>query len=177
MRLGLCVDPHKTAALGLSQRVKESFGIGVSGLSPKEQKIRNALWDKIRGEMKPYNPDVDAHLIPGLGLHPGFSPESQSQIQIPAEQLRTVGKKIVRGCEYWLSNGRIVDAPYELSIHIIRAEDIPHIIQLFEQFGPEFLGPGCRIRRAGPKDDPGIALYEIVIWDSWTLYAHILPPD
>ena len=64
LRLGLCVDPHKTAALGLSQRVKESFGIGVSGLSPKEQTIRNALWDKIRGEMKPSSKELSPSARP-----------------------------------------------------------------------------------------------------------------
>ena len=41
--------------------------------------------------------------------------------------------------------------------------------------GPVFLGPGLRIRRRGAQDDPLSVLYELVIWDTITAYASILP--
>jgi len=40
-----------------------------------------------------------------------------------------------------------------------------------------YLGPGCRIRRAVPVDEPGTAIYEITIWDTWKLFFSILPPE
>jgi hypothetical protein len=41
--------------------------------------------------------------------------------------------------------------------------------------GPVYLGPGLRIRRGSPQDDPMSALYELVMWDTLTVYASILP--
>src|SRR6516162_8742284 len=65
--------------------------------------------------------------------------------------------------------------PFELEVYLVRPEAIPAILQLFDHFGLEFLGPGCRMRRAGPKDEPGTALYEFAIWDTRSFYASILP--
>ena len=42
IRLSLCVDPRKQAALGVSKNALRAFGIGVSGLSEKERRIREA---------------------------------------------------------------------------------------------------------------------------------------
>jgi hypothetical protein len=44
-------------------------------------------------------------------------------------------------------------------------------------FGPVHLGPGLRIRRGGAHDDSLAALYELVMWDTLTVYASILPPE
>lgn len=49
--------------------------------------------------------------------------------------------------------------------------------RVFPPFGPVYLGPGFRVRRAGAYDEPIAALYEIVIWDSLKFYAVIVPPE
>ena len=112
MLTALCVDPRKLEAAGISEKVKRSFGVGVSGLSEKEQKIRDARKNRILSSMTPYSEDTKSHLIPGLGPHPGFPVEKQFQIQIPAELVYDVAQKIVRGCEFWMANGRIIGPPY-----------------------------------------------------------------
>jgi hypothetical protein len=38
------------------------------------------------------------------------------QLTIRAEDIHVVVKKIVRGCEYWLAGGRIVEPPYEIEV-------------------------------------------------------------
>ncbi len=176
VRLALCIDPRKHAAAGISTQASRSFGAGVIGLDPKEKHIREALRDKIFREIKPYTKSVEGHVLPGLGLHPGFPAEQQMQVSIPADLLYAVAKKIVRGCEYWLANGRIIDPPYEIEALFVR--DVPEDIRrAFGPFGPVSLGPGFRIRRAGVVDDLGVAMYEIVIWDTITIFYAILPPE
>lgn len=175
VRFGLCVDPQEQAASGLSEKVKRAFGIGVTGLSESEKRIRNALKDEILGKAKRYDKSVDAYVLPGFGPHAGFPMELQIQIEIPVSTVHPVAKKILRGCEYWLADGRIVEPPYELEVFIPR--EAPEELLQHMPFGPDYLGPGCRIRRAVPVDDPNVAIYEIVIWESWKLFFSILPPE
>jgi hypothetical protein len=33
------------------------------------------------------------------------------------------------------------------------------------------------VRRANAADDSGIVMYEIIVWESLTFYAVILPPE
>ncbi len=70
------------------------------------------------------------------------------QMSIPVDLLYAVAKKIVRGCEYWLADGRIIDPPYEIEALVV--QDVPEDIQgALGPFGPVSLGPGFRVRRAG----------------------------
>jgi|HubBroStandDraft_4_1064222.scaffolds.fasta_scaffold02650_4 hypothetical protein len=175
VRLAFCVDPQNVGASGLSKKAIRSFGIGASGLSEKERRHRVALRDKIRDEVRPYSSDDQAHVLPGMGPHPEVPAKLQFQIPIPANMLYLVSKKVVRGCEYWLANGRIIEPPYEIDVAFAR--ELPQdVLQSFAPFGPVYLGPGFRIRRAGAIDDPGVAMYEIVVWASWTICAGVLPP-
>jgi hypothetical protein len=175
LRFALCIDPQKQAASGISKKVRRAFGIGVTGLSESEKRIRKALKDEILGKAKVYDEGVDPYVIPGFGLHAGFPSELQIQIEIPANAVHSVAKKILRGCEYWLADGRIVEPPYELEVFIPR--EAPKELLQHMQFGPDYLGPGCRIRRAVPVDDPRAAIYQIVIWETLTLFFAVLPPE
>jgi hypothetical protein len=38
---------------------------------------------------------------------------------VPGEKLQEVFGKIVRGCEYWLANGRIVEPPYGVAAYFV----------------------------------------------------------
>jgi hypothetical protein len=173
--LALCIDPRKQAASGISKKAIRAFGIGVTDLSENEIRIRKALKEELLRKIKPYDKSADPLTIPGFGAHPGFPVEQQKQIEIPFDAVHSVGKKIVRGCEYWLANGRIVEPPYDLEVFMTR--ETPEELSRHLIAGPDYLGPGCRIRRAVPVDDPKTAIYEIVIWDTLKLFFSILPPD
>jgi hypothetical protein len=178
VRLALCVDPRKPAAQGLSERAVRSFGVDVQGISEEERRHREALRDKIRGEMKPYTPDIEPHILPGLGPHPELPAGEQIRIDIPGDLVHAVAKKIVRGCEYWLANGRIIEPPCEIEVLVVHQEDVPDILaQALAESGSVPLGPGLRIQRFVPQDDPSVAVYKLVIWDSLTLHFSILPPE
>jgi hypothetical protein len=176
VRLALCVDPRKIGATGLSTRAVRSFGVDVAGISAEERRHREALRDRIRGGIKPYSSAAQPHILPGLDSHPGFPVDQLHQIEIPAELLYAVAKKIVRGCEYWLANGRIIEPPYEIEVFFPR--EMPQDVhRALGAPGTDYLGPGCRIRRAGAVDDPGVAMYEILIWESLSISFVILPPE
>ena len=175
--LACCINPTKPAAQGLYERVRRTMGIGVEGLNDDEKRHREARRRKLLNEARPYSPEVQPHIIPGLGPHPEAPVSSQMQLTIKAEDIHAVVKKIVRGCEYWLAAGRIVEPPYEIEVFF--PTETPELVgQLLTAFalGPVYLGPGLRIRRGGAHDDSLSSLYELVMWDTLTVYASILPP-
>jgi hypothetical protein len=174
--LACCIDPTKEAASGLYARVRRTLGIGVEGLTDEEKGRREARRRKLLSDAQPISAEVLPHIIPGLGPHPEAPLSSQRQLLIDAEIIHAVVKKIVRGCEYWLGGGRIVEASYEAEVFFPTEipEAVAKIMATFA-FGPVHLGPGLQIRRAGAQDDPLTAIYELVMWETLTVYASILP--
>lgn len=178
MPLALCVNPLKIAAAGLSQRAVRALGIGAAAdLTEDEKQKRRAAMKRVFKDAKPYSPEVQPHVLPGLGPHPEAPHDKQLQIQVSGEKLQQVFGKIVRGCEYWLADRRIVEPPYEVAIHFVHDCDVPDVIRAFGPFGPVYLGPGFRVRRAGAHDEPLAVLYEIVLWATLKFYAAILRPE
>ena len=174
VRFVMCVDPRKQAASGVWNKARRMLGIGVTGLSESEKRIRKALREEIHRNAKLYDKSDEPHVIPGLGPHAEFPNAPQIRIEISAHDMHEVAKKILRGCEFWLAGGRIIEPPHELEVFM--PTEMPQELEAHLKFGPDQLGPGCRIRRAVPVDEPGTAIYEIVIWDTWKIVFSILPP-
>ncbi|HKT23799.1 MAG TPA: DUF2934 domain-containing protein [Terriglobales bacterium] len=158
--------------------MRRAIGIGVTGLSDQEMLHRAAKRRKLLNEAQPYSPDMLPHIIPGLGPHPEAPVSLQRQLTIEAESVHAVIRKIIRGCEYWLAGGRIIEPPYNITV-IFPTETPEFVKQVMTAFalGPVHLGPGLRIRRGGAHDDPLCALYELVIWETMTVYASIQRPE
>src|SRR6266478_2639091 len=176
--LALCVDPRKIAAAGMSQKALRALGIGANRkLDEKEKQKRRAVMAKVFRDAKPYSPEVQPHVLPGLGPHPDAPAEQQLQILVSGDKLKQVLAKVVRACEYWLGNGRIIEPPYELEIIFTHDDNVPRVARIFGGLGRVYLGPGFRVQRASANDEPWAVLYKIVIWDSLTFYGSILPVE
>jgi hypothetical protein len=179
IRLGLCIDPRKAAAMGLAERALRSLGIRAQGISAADKLHREALKGKILGELRPFRQDMKAHVLPGLGPHPEFPQEQQLALTISAEDVIAVLKKIIRGCEYWFEGGRIIEEPpWEISIHFVQAGDVPDPVRLaITPAVPVHLGPGLRIQRRAADDGSKAIVYRVEFWDALPAYAIILPPE
>jgi hypothetical protein len=154
------------------------MGLGVEGLTPQEKAHREARRRKLLRESEPYSPDILSHVIPGLGPHREAPESLQRQLTVEVETVHAVIQKIVRGCEYWLTDGRIVEPPYEITIMFpTETPELVNRLMAAFAFGPVHLGPGLRIRSGNAHDDPLSALYELVIWETMTVYASILPAE
>jgi len=173
IRAAMCVGPEKGEAAGLSKRALESLGVKAAGISAKERIHRQALKEKILKQIKPYVPGTA--YFPGFGPHAGFPEDQQYEIRISAVQLEEVARKIVRGSEYVLGHRRIIEDPYTIEIYFADEEKIGNVIRQFDRLGPVHLGPGFQVRRAAAHDEPNTVLYKIDIWDTWSIYAAIVP--
>jgi hypothetical protein len=177
VRLALCVNPQKLGAAGISKTAIRSMGIGEREIDEDEKRIRGALKAEVLKDAKRFSDDSRPHVLPGLGPHPEAPTGEQIQIDIPADKLFEVAKKIVRGCEYWFAGGRIIEPPYEIDIFFAHQGDIPDVLRAFDGFNAHYFGPGFRVRRGEAREDSRSAIYEVVIWDSLTFYATILSPE
>ena len=169
LRLGMCIDPAKAEATGINQKLLRSFGVGPD-ISGSEREIRKKLKDKIMAESIPY---AGHEVLPSLGLHQGFAPEAQRIILIPANLLFGVLKKVFRGTEYVLNDGRYITPPYSIELYHVHEEPIG-ITQIFGKFAATTsLGPGFELKKAAPRDDRCMALYKVTIWGTLISYASI----
>ncbi len=174
VRLAFRVDPQNVGASGLSKKAIRSFGIGASGLSEKERRHRVALRDKIRDEVRPYSSDDQAMCFQAWGRTQRFRQSYSSRYRFPRTCCTWCQKRSCEGASTGSPTDESLSA-YEIDVAFAR--ELPQdVLQSFAPFGPVYLGPGFRIRRAGAIDDPGVAMYEIVVWASWTICAGVLPP-
>lgn len=175
VRLALCVDPRKAEASGLSSKAMRSMGIGAEGLSSGEAAARRAQKLKIIASTAPY--EAGTETFPGLGPHPGFAGDKQLQISIPADMLREVAKKMVRGCEYALAN-RIIEKPYDVEVYFVHEHNVPNVVARALE-GPSAnkacMGPGFSVTRAAAHDEPNSVMYKIIVWGTIVFYASVLP--
>jgi len=118
------------------------------------------------------------HTLPGLGPHPEAPLHLQRMTTIEEEKVQAVVKKVVRGCEYWLANARLVEPPYDIEV-IFAREPTEFVTKVMARFAvvTRDLEPGLRIRRSVAHEDPRSSLYELTLWDTTTVYATILPPE
>lgn len=178
VRVALCIDPTKPEALGLVKRAYRALGISVTNVDADELKIRRALKQEVFRGAQIYSGVPKLNIVPGLGPHPQVPHGPQYEIGISAGDLMDVVKKIVRGFEYWLGDGRIIDAPFSVEVFTLRDDDIPPTVtSLLEIFGRAELGPGVRVRRGAATDGSGAVFYEVVIWDTMKFLCSILPPE
>ncbi len=177
IRLAICVGPEKGAAAGLSADAVRSMGIGVEGLSAQERAHRSALKQKVLASARPYRPGTET--LPGLGPHPGFPEGQQWTVEVPADLLEAVAKKIIRGSEYALKK-RIVEEPYDIQIYFVRDQNVPQdLVRAFQGRAAQnaHLGPGFKLFRVAAHDDPNTTIYKIVIWETIVIYGAIMPHE
>jgi hypothetical protein len=178
IRVALCINPAKPEALGMVKRAYRALGIGVTDADADEMKIRQALKEEVFKDAQIYTGKTKDNIIPGLGPHPEVPHDQQYEIGISADDLMDVVKKIVRGFEYWLGNGRIIDPPHEIEAFTLHDEDIPSAFTaLLATTSKAQLGPGVRVRRGAAIDGSGAVFYEVVIWDTMKFLCSILPPE
>jgi len=153
-----CIDPNKAEASGITNKLKETL-----------QKRPHFL-KRLLVKLRPYSKDKKT--FPGLGLHPGFPPESQMYIRMPHDLLITVLEKIFRGTEYIMGE-EYIEHPYKLEIYHVEKE-LKEIKDIFEKWGKkEALGPGFKIERATPSGMKRPIIYRQTTWGVITSYASI----
>lgn len=168
VRVVLCIDPKKEAVSGLASKVLRSFGLNTEGLSETEKTHRDRLRAKLRSELMPY-----ADVAGGPGAIAGLGPYENSPwaVPIPWASLSIIAEKVARVCEHRIE-GRFVESPYAVGTSIdstcgILPEPLVPFARVFD------FGPGFKVTRLFPVENPLLVRYWISIWDTLHLRAYI----
>jgi hypothetical protein len=164
----LCIDPKKEAVSGLASKVLRSLGLDTDGLSERERTHRDRLRAKLKAELIPYG-DVAG----GPGAIPGLGPYENSPwaVPIPWASLSIIAEKIVRVCEHKIE-GRFVESPYGVRTSVdsnggVVPEPLAPFAKVFD------FGPGFRVIRLSPIEDPLIVRYWISVWGTLHFRVYI----
>lgn len=160
IRLVLCIDPKKEAVSGLAAKVLRSLGRHAEGLSQEEKLHRDRSGAKLKAELLPRADVSPEFVIPGLGPHEN----SPWLVPIPWAGLSILAEKIARVSEYRVK-GRFVERPYGVRTSVDESSGVmpPLLVPFVTSFD---FGPGFRIARVSPIEDPLIVRYWISIWGS-----------
>jgi hypothetical protein len=173
VRMGLCVDPEDPLAAGIAEKAMRATRAS-EGRDERDAQRRAALRKKILASV------IEGEKIPHQATYPGFGPyrdqpiEEQVAVPIKAKSIRMLAEKVVRGLIY-IADGRFVEAPYEFNQFVLNEEGAAPIKTALDRFGQTYeRGPGIRVRRASPVEDPKSAFYEVEIWGKLKMYASVL---
>ncbi len=160
VRLGLCIAPQY--ALGVVPKALRSIS---SQYAKDEQDARHRKdkREKLLRQVLTGNDIPRASMYPNLGERWGRPLEQQHIITISAEQVRRLGEKIVRGI-FYIEDGRFIEPPYVIEVHVVHDENIAEVIVLIDRFGKIYARePGIIVHRAAVPEDTMYSLLKIEI--------------
>ena len=172
IHLALCVDPHAPATAGIVQKALRSMKPEYAK-DERDKAARTSKATRLKGFLL-NGPDIPrAAVYPGLGERWGRSSQEGIGILVPAESLKRLAEKIVRGICY-LEDKTFIEDPYSIDFYALDDDGSEPLRALLERFGRTYARePGILVRRFVPEDTPMCGVFEIDIWGQFKMYASV----
>ena len=114
--------------------------------------------------------------LPGMGDRWGTPLEHQVGILVPADSLRLMTEKIVRGI-FFVEDERFIEPPFKIDFYVLDGEAAQEWKKILNQFGTIYARePGIVVHRALVPDDQLSSLFEVTFWKQFKLYAAVSRP-
>ncbi len=175
-RLGLCVDSRNALASGIPERVKRSI-YPKFAKDPREKRVRQKKIERIvqQIELTPMLPD--GGIFPNFGPKDGIKYIGYPIVRISEQDMTRFGIKLVRGVTYQLDR-RFIEDDYEIEVYFPDDSQFEQVLQIVGKYlETHERGPGVRIRRAVPVEDPKRAIFEFRIWGQLRIAAIVAPKE
>lgn len=118
--------------------------------------------------------------IPEDSVYPGFeekwgrSAEERVGLPLPANAMKRLVEKIIKGITY-LESERYLGDTADIEHHVIREADVSQIRELLYRHGERHSrSPGIEVVRAVAPEDGVSAIYRIEIWGRFVMYASVI---
>ena len=173
IKIALCVGPDAPNAKGIYEKALRSMDAS-QGRNMKDRIRRAKKRDKYLAKLVK-NPSVpDSAVYPGFEEKWGRPPEERIALQIYVRELQRIVEKIVKGIAF-LEDGRLIDANMEIEHHPVHESAAIELNKILAKFGVKHSrGPGIEVLRAVTPEDGVSALYKIIIWGQWIMYATVM---
>lgn len=171
-RLALSVDPNIQATSGIIKKALRSMKPEFAK-DDRDKAARRARAKRLQNELL-NGSDIPASAVyPGLGERWGRPLEEAIGIRVPAESLRRLTAKIVRGI-YYLEDQVFIEPPLRVEFYALTDDGAEPVKNVLERFGCTYARePGIVVRRAKPEDAPMNSIFEIQVWEQFKMYASV----
>jgi hypothetical protein len=171
--VGLCLDPDTHAAQGIVPKVLRSMRAEDKN-SKEENIIRESVGRKIlKGALEGDN-------IPSSGIIPGLHERwdrpvnEQVAFRVPANTIRSITEKIVRGI-FYIVDKKFIETHCAINFFVLSPNDTAPIQQTLDVGGKTFsCGPGIMVRRAVSSEDGITSIFEIEFWGQFKTYSSVI---
>jgi hypothetical protein len=171
-RVGLALDANNPASAGIGDAALRAIK-PAAGRNERDAALRAARDKKIAGEMLRGEKIPQDAVVPGLGERWNRPVAEQMAVNVPADSLRAMTEKIVRGLVYKEDNA-FIEPPYKIDCFVVDDEGAKECVALLDASGKTYKRePGLEIRRAVVAGDERSALYEINFWQQFKTYASV----
>lgn len=171
IRVGLCLDPHDPASKDIVQKALRALNPAFAK-NPKDQRMREARRAKMLSEIWT-GEDIPAHAtLPDMGERWGTPVSRQTGIPIPAEYLRQMVEKIVRGV-FYVEDGKFIEPPYKIEQWVMPHDASAQWKAELNKYGHVLSRePGIVVHRA-VADDEQSSMFEILFWKQFKMHASV----
>jgi hypothetical protein len=175
-RLALCVDPHAPETAGIVEKAIRSMKPEFAK-DERDRAARVARAARLGHELMD-GPDIPRSAVyPGLGERWGRPPTQGLGVRVPANSMRRLTEKIVRGI-YFIEDSAFIEDDCSIDFYALPEDGTGPIKEMLDRFGHEYARePGIVVRRAVAVDEPMGALFEIDVWGQFKMYATVGPRE
>jgi hypothetical protein len=174
-RIGLCLDPLAPASSSIVLKALRAH-TPAAGKDERDRNIRAALRQRVLDEALEAAAAPEHAVYPGMGKRWGPR-EDQLAVRIPADGLRRLTEKIVRGILY-VANQKFIEPPFAIEVFPLDPSVSRPIREILDKFGLTYARePGIVVRRAVTPEDGISSLFEIEFWGQFKTYASVTKPS
>lgn len=170
--VSLGLDPFDAASRSIVEKSLRSMNPD-GAESERDRNIRAALRRHVLSEA------LQGEAIPKEGTYPGMGEKwgrplgEQVAVLIPANSVRRIAEKIIRGI-YYVEDGKFIEPPYIIDFFPLDPRNEKYIRQSIERFGKTYARePGIVVGRAVAQEDGMSSLFEIVLWRQFKMYGSV----
>jgi hypothetical protein len=170
--VSLGLDPTDKASRSIVEKSLRSMNPDAAE-SDRDRNIRAALRRRVRSEILQGNAIPQDGTYPGMGEKWGRRREEQVAIPIPADSVRRIAEKIIRGI-FYVEDGKFIDPPYTIDFFPLDPRNEKYIREPIDRFGKRYCHePGIMVGRVVAPEDGMSSLFEIVLWRQFKMYASV----
>ena len=174
IHVAMCLDPKNPGSKGLHSKVRAA----IDPRRARGDRDRRAREKRAARLLANFNSAKESVVIHGvLGLYPGLVKPNNEQVAngipllISANWIKAICEKIVRGHVY-LEDNRFIEPPFMVRFYALDDEGAKPIRDALAAHGRVFSrGDAIRLTRAKTEEQGFHALYEIVLWNQFGMFA------
>jgi hypothetical protein len=172
IRVGLCLDPYDPASADIVRKALRALD-PAAARNPRDQKLRAARRAKMLTEVWTGDAIPTEATIPGMEERWGTPRLQQTGIPIPAEYIRLLVEKVVRGI-FYVEDGRFIEPPFAIEHWVLPYDASAAWKNELNRYGQIYKRePGVTVHRAIAEDDKHSSLFEIVFWKQFKMHASV----